>query len=109
VLAGDGSVTRDDGVNVLLVKSPQLVHIHQVDGLAESLIDDKVGQSLDGETASVHALNGREARIIPTIDKLLIDEPLKLSLRQESVAEVQTTVILDLDRAQLHGLLELFK
>ncbi len=107
MLARNGSVARDDGINVLLVKSPQFIHIHQVYGLAETLVNDKVGQSLDGETTSVQALNGGEARVIPTIDNLLIDEPLKLSLRQERVAEIQAAVILDLYWAQLHGDLEL--
>ena len=104
VLLVDGGVARDFGVDDLLVDRPDLVHLHQVDRLRRALRGAELAHRLDGHAAAHHAAQRREARVVPAVDDLVVDEPLQLALREQHVREVQAREVLDDDLAHAGGL-----
>lgn len=73
-------MSGDLSIDDLLVKSPQLedIHVYQFFGISDG--KDELSQGLHSKTSSQESLDGREARIVPTINNTLVNEPLKLPL-----------------------------
>lgn len=83
-------VPNGDRIDDLFVEGPDLVPLHEDDGLGATLRDDELLQTLDRHAASQDTAHRREARVIPAVHQALVNEPGELSLGQNRVSHVQT-------------------
>lgn len=113
-----GPEPRRDGIDDLLVQSPNRIPLERNDCLRRSLRQHELCQSFDGHSTTADAWkiyiegnvvvqvpvkrtsNGGETRVIPPANETLINKPVELTLGQKSVDEVQATEVPDIDFAK---------
>jgi hypothetical protein len=93
-------MTRRNGVNDLLVESPDDCPVHVNDVLGGTLTNNELFQSFDGHSSSTNTSHGGEARIIPACNKTLIHEPSQLALAENCLDEVQPGEVPNLNLPQ---------
>ena len=106
VLLGDGGVTGSNGVDLLLVGSPEVGPVHRDDVARGALLEDEVAEGGDGHTAPADTTDGGHARIVPAPDLAGIDELGELALGEEGADEVHAGEIPHVDLAELEGINE---
>lgn len=102
ILVGDGGKARRNGVNVLLVDGPQDGPLHVDNVLGRSLRVNELAESIDSHTVTKDTTDGREARILPSRDELLLDEPGELTLAHQGADKVDPSKVPDVNLPQVH-------
>ncbi len=88
---GESPETRRNGVNDLLVKSPNRIPLERDDSLRRTLGKHVLAKCLYGEPPATDAAHGGEAGVVPSTDDAVVHEPMQFALGQKRVDEVQTT------------------
>eukprot|EP00123_Amoebidium_parasiticum_P015371 comp22933_c0_seq1/m.36331 comp22933_c0_seq1/g.36331 ORF comp22933_c0_seq1/g.36331 comp22933_c0_seq1/m.36331 type:complete len:322 (+) comp22933_c0_seq1:2467-3432(+) len=92
-----------NGVDDLLVDGPDLIPFHQVVASATALRQNKLLQTLNGQTMAQDTSDSREAWVIPPLDRSILHKPRQLSLAHERVCHVQTAVVIHNRTADFQG------
>lgn len=101
----DTNIARGDGVNDFLVDGPDLVPLMKVVILGGALLQHEFLQCLDSHSLAHDALHGGETGIIPSLDVLLVDEPVQLTLGEDGRRHTQLREIINFDWAQFQNFL----
>lgn len=103
-LLEESSVSGRHRVNDLLVERPRDSPVEVDNVLGRTLRDDELLQSLNSHTATADTPDGRHARIVPTGDEALVNEPSELTLGEERLDEIEPRKVPDVDLAKAESL-----
>ena len=101
----DACITWDDGIQNLLIHGPNLVPFHVYRVLGRALVKHEILEGFGSHTSAHDTLYSGEARIIPPINVIVLDEPAELALRKTCAQKVQLGEVIDYDGAEVECLL----